>query len=734
MMMTWIIRRFRVLVLCLLALGGMIIVPTYAVAITVDLVAEKVSATMPDNTVVPMWGFRESADATNPGAWRIPTISAVAGDSLTINLANNLNGAPGLVEPVSILVPGQKATESGAMTPQFFVDGQGRQRVRAFTHEAAAGNTDSYQWANLKAGTYLIQSATHTAVQMQMGLYAILKVDAVAGSRAYGDDSTTIYDYRTDVTLLFSEIDPILHEAVATGVYGTGNPVPSTGLPMTSTMDYNPTYFLVNGQPYSAGTEAIFAGAPGFDILLRLLNAGLKSRMPLLQGSYMTVLAEDGNPLPFTHEQYSIDLAPGKTMDAMIKDPQEGLLPLYDRRLALSNAGAASGGMLTFLHIGGVVVTAPIGGEIFNAGTTETVTWTAPPHAATFYLRYSTDGGPWTLLDTVVGATSYDWAVPNVTSTNSRFRVNARDASGAWVSQDDSGIFTIQGIQVVSPNSGENWNAGDQVTLQWNAPTNAVNYFVRLSTDGGDTWTLIDTVSNATQLPWTVPNVDSGNCLIRVSARDVGNAWVGNDESDAFFTINPLPLAVTSPSGGDTLAAGRTQTVTWTAPPNAVNFFLRYSTDDGNTWTLIDTVVGVNSYNWAVPNVTSTSTMFRVNARDASNAWIGQDDSGNFTITPLPLAVVSPDVGETLNAGTTHTVSWTAPPNAATFFLRYSTDDGNTWTLIDTITTNTDEYNWTVPDTGSAISRFRVTARDASNVWLGMDESGGTFTIQSIFP
>ncbi len=381
--------------------------------------------------------------------------------------------------------------------------------------------------------------------------------------------------------------------------------------------------------------------------------------------------------------------------------------------------------------VGPVNVTSPNGGEVLFAGSIETVTWTAYPNAATYFLRYSIDGGStWTLIDTVVEETSYNWTVPDEHSTTSLFRVTARDADNVWLARDESDtVFTIQNVQVVTPNSGENWNAGDQVALQWDAPPNAVNFFVRLSTDGGDTWTLIDTVSNATQMPWTVPNVDSGNCLIRVSARDAGNAWIGKDESDAAFTIKPLPLAVTSPSGGDTLAAGRTQTVTWTAPPNAVNFFLRYSTDGGDTWTLIDTVVGVNSYNWAVPNVTSTSSMFRVNARDAGNAWIGQDDSGIFTITPLPLAVVSPDGGETLNVGTTHTVSWTAPPTAATFFLRYSTDDGDTWTLIDTITTNTDEYNWTVPDTGSAISRFRVTARDAGNVWLSKDQSDATFTI-----
>ena len=51
--------------------------------------------------------------------------------------------------------------------------------------------------------------------------------------------------------MLFSEVDPMLHNAVATGNYGPGQAV-------TSTMDYDPKYFLLNGEPYyDAGDLAV---------------------------------------------------------------------------------------------------------------------------------------------------------------------------------------------------------------------------------------------------------------------------------------------------------------------------------------------------------------------------------------------------------------------------------------------------------------------------------------------
>ena len=66
----------------------------------------------------------------------------------------------------------------------------------------------------------------------------------------------------------------------------------------------------------------------------------------------MRLLAEDGNPLSYSREQYGISLPAGKTADAIIKPTIAGTFPLYDAMLQLTNAGdAAPGGMLSYLNI-----------------------------------------------------------------------------------------------------------------------------------------------------------------------------------------------------------------------------------------------------------------------------------------------------------------------------------------------------------------------------------------------
>lgn len=148
----------------------------------------------------------------------------------------------------------------------------------------------------------------------------------------------------TEVTLLYSEIDPLLHAAVANGTYGTAS--------YPSTINYMPKYFLVNGTPYSTTTAPLAAGNAGGTTLIRFLNAALQSHVPMLQGQYMNLVAEDGNVYPYAHKQYSVLLAPGKTKDAIFTPTSAGNFAITDRRLSLTNGITSNAGMISFLQVG----------------------------------------------------------------------------------------------------------------------------------------------------------------------------------------------------------------------------------------------------------------------------------------------------------------------------------------------------------------------------------------------
>jgi FtsP/CotA-like multicopper oxidase with cupredoxin domain len=309
--------------------------------------AEATTATMPGGVTVPMWGFASCTDATyatcQPASVPGPALSVPPNDpqGLIVNVLNTLPA------PISLVIPGQIA----AMTPVWSDGSSGPRpdpaaRVRSFTHEAAPlTGTATYTWPVMKAGTYLYHSGTHPQVQVQMGLYGAATQDSAAGFAYPG----VAYDQA--VTLLYSEIDPALHNAV-----GGPSPTYGTATGPTSTFDYVPKYFLVNGKPFSVGDPAIATITTGKTTLLRFINAGLKTHVPVVNGPYMKLIAEDGNAYPWggnPRQRYSVFLPAGKTTDTTLNAPfgSPARIAIYDRALALTNDKAQDGGMLAFLDV-----------------------------------------------------------------------------------------------------------------------------------------------------------------------------------------------------------------------------------------------------------------------------------------------------------------------------------------------------------------------------------------------
>ena len=309
--------------------------------------------TMPDGGQVVMWGYANCSPGplsatcgtvTVPG----PALTVPPGDTtLTVHLLNSLTVPTSLVIN-GLIKPMSPVWDNGSTGSRPNLAA----RVRSFDAEAAPNNGTQadYTWGSasnpVKPGTYLYQSGTQPQVQVQMGLYGAVTKNAVNA------DATTVpptraqaypgiaFEYDNQATLLYSEIDPALHTAVATGQYG-----PAT--PMTSTIDYAPKYFLINGQPFPSGTPVMtLAGTT----LLRLLNAGLTTHVPMIQGAHWTLVAEDGKPYPYPRTQYTVLLPAAKTTDVLLTPDSGGAVyAIMDRRLSLSNNGMSDGGMLAFL-------------------------------------------------------------------------------------------------------------------------------------------------------------------------------------------------------------------------------------------------------------------------------------------------------------------------------------------------------------------------------------------------
>src|SRR2546421_4530377 len=250
----------------------------------VSLTAAPATATMPDGTAVPMWGYTcgtlptgttstatctalnkaVAAAALTPtplvGVWSPVVVTVPTGQTLQINLTNSLSFLNGNTVPTSLVIVGQLGGGLGTgatLTPSpdhsnaqpltwpiagdapgGGLSGAGTPptqgpRVQSFSTEVPAGATAvSLTWTAPRPGTYLIESGTHPSIQGPMGLYGIVVVTCAPGAAAaacttpgtaYPAVGTTpAVTYAADIPLLLSEIDPVQNAAVRDAVNTAG--------------------------------------------------------------------------------------------------------------------------------------------------------------------------------------------------------------------------------------------------------------------------------------------------------------------------------------------------------------------------------------------------------------------------------------------------------------------------------------------------------------------------------
>jgi len=206
-----------------------------------------------------------------------------------------------------------------------------------------------------------------------------------------------------------------------------------------------------------------------------------------------------------------------------------------------------------------VTLTTPDGGEQWYAGATETVEWTTQGSVDHLGIWFSRNAGKdWTnLTNNAPNTGSYDWFItPDTINTyRARIRLEGYNSSNTLLGADGSAHdFTIHPqtgctLYVTAPNGGEVWNVGDVHQITWDTygvqPHHVV---ISYSPDGGNAWNNIITYPNTHSFNWTIPDDTTHAALVKVRGLSATNELLGEDVSDAFFTIAATGIAE-EPSG-----------------------------------------------------------------------------------------------------------------------------------------------------------------------------------------
>lgn len=237
------------------------------------------------------------------------------------------------------------------------------------------------------------------------------------------------------------------------------------------------------------------------------------------------------------------------------------------------------------------------------------------------------------------------WNPPIITVPEIQIRINARENSGAYLSNLVGQIELDNTAPTVSIQSftGGQLVAGNSVqTLNYTASDAHMGLVdIYTSSDSGANWNLLQmNLMNTGSVSVTIPTNDLSTNRFRVIAKDILGNSLNADGGD--FTIDSTAPMVTisAPVGGEAVAGGQTLTINYAATdPHilATPISIDYSIDNGTTWVpIVTNGANAGSYAWTTPALNSAAMKVRVRALDLLALQGTQASNGNFIVDSTP--------------------------------------------------------------------------------------------------
>ncbi|MCH7974704.1 MAG: hypothetical protein IH949_12630, partial [Bacteroidetes bacterium] len=375
---------------------------------------------------------------------------------------------------------------------------------------------------------------------------------------------------------------------------------------------------------------------------------------------------------------------------------------------------------------GNITVVSPNGGESWQAGTTQTITWTDNIAENITIDLYK--GG--TLHSIISTSTSSDgtrnWTIPFALESGSDYSVKITSVNDPGIFDFSNSNFAIVGNQVTvtTPDGGEDWQVGSSQIITWTDNLTG-NVEIQLFKGGIFQSSITGSTPSDGAYTWNISNslIQGSDYSIRVSSVDDGNIF---DFSDADFTLSN-EIIVTVPNGGESWRAGTSHTINWT--DNITGNVKIQLYDNGSFDSEITpSAPGNGSFSWNIPVSTSAGTKYKVKISSVDNSSIFDLSDNNFEIFEGKITVVSPNGGESWQAGTTQSITWTDNINENVTIDLYK--GGSFHSVISTSTSSDGAKTWAMPFTLESGSNYKVKITSIDDPGIS-DFSSSNFTIVS---
>ena len=352
-----------------------------------------------------------------------------------------------------------------------------------------------------------------------------------------------------------------------------------------------------------------------------------------------------------------------------------------------------------------ISVTAPNGGEIWEAGTAQTIRWTYEGNTGGSVKIELVAAGA--VVSNITSSTligkggigSFKYTMPSSQPPGDNYKVFITSTTKAGCKDTSNNNFKISapsapGLAVVSPNGGEKWVPGGTQTIRWTYAGNPGESVKLLLMKGSK---VARTLAKSNPLGswgkgsflWTVPldPAPGKDYAIKIVSTTLATC---SDRSNRNFSISAVPaIILDAPNGGEVWAGGELQEIRWRYLENDNSTLAIHLLKGGEVSRVITEFApigdsGEGRFLWTPPCDLESGNTYKIklvssdgNHTDASNS--------NFTLESGPkITVTSPNGGEIWEAGTwvsRFTWAYTCAPDPAVKIELLK--DGQVKTIVD---------------------------------------------------
>lgn len=203
--------------------------------------------------------------------------------------------------------------------------------------------------------------------------------------------------------------------------------------------------------------------------------------------------------------------------------------------------------------------------------------------------------------------------------------------------------FSYSGIVVIVPQTGDIFNVGDTITIQYQATQEILNVGIALSQNGGRSWTqIIRSTKNVGSYPWTIPSsiIGSDTCMIMVYDSYKTNV---SGKSGIFSIHNSNTISIVHPNGGEIIPQSPpTYYITWnkkgTGPNVRIDLYKGVLQQNSIVYVFFKTLSpnATNSGKFAWNVVEPPDKYYKIRITDKTIQTVYDESKSNFEIKTNP--------------------------------------------------------------------------------------------------